>query len=112
MPTQITELPLAQLRPSTTDATKIYSPATGVIGVIKVINICNVTDTDTTYRLFLDIGSTNYDEATSLGYDHEILANNTVLWEVYFPMKSVSNFAVRSGTANAITFTIFGYEVK
>uniref|UniRef100_A0A6M3IL05 Uncharacterized protein n=1 Tax=viral metagenome TaxID=1070528 RepID=A0A6M3IL05_9ZZZZ len=112
MPTQITELPLAQLRPSTTDATGIYSPATNVIGVIKVIAICNVTAVATTYRLFLDIASNDYGEATALGYDHDIAANKTVLWEVYLPMKSASNFAVQTGTAGALTFTIFGYEVK
>lgn len=107
-----TELPLAQLRPSTTTATKIYAPAVGVIGIIKVVVICNVTTSDTTYRMFLDIGSTNYDEGTALGYDHALQANKTAVWEVHLPMKYGSNFAVRSGTANALTFSIFGYEVK
>jgi len=112
MATEITEKPLAQLRPSTTDATGIYSPATGVIGVIKVISICNVTEEEVTYRLFIDIKGSDYTKPTAIAYDHTLAANKTRLWECFFPLVPASNFAVRSGTALAVTFTVFGYEVK
>ena len=111
MPTKKIYKPLAQSRPATTSATKVYSPATDVVGIIKTIIVCNVTANDATYRIFLDIDSTTYDADTALGYDHAIPGNRTIVWDVEIPMDEDSNLAVRTGTASSLTFTIFGEEV-
>ena len=111
--TIITEKPLAQYRPSTTDAVGIYSPDTGVIGIIKTIIIANTTATDQTYQLFLDIDGSDYSASTYIGsLNTTVLANRAEYVHTYLPMNSSSNFAVQANTANAITFSVFGVEIK
>ncbi len=107
------EKQLGQARPADTNAVSIYSPGTGVTGIIRTIIISNTTAVDATYRLFCDDDGVIYTEATSLFWDVNIVANTTEILSVFIPMNNVSgNFAIRSGTASAITFTLFGVEIS
>lgn len=106
----IVEKQLAQSRPANTTAASIYSP-TGETAIIKSIVICNVTGTAAAFRIFLDDDGTTYDQTTALFYDANINGNETVEVDTYWPMNNSSgNLAVRTDTADALTFTVFGAE--
>ena len=102
---------LGQLAPVNTTAASIYSPPATTEVVVHNIIICNTTGVDTTYRLFVDDDGTTYDATTALAFDAVCLANDTVIFEVKLTMNNVlGNIAVRTGIANALTFTVNGEE--
>lgn len=106
---------LGQSRPANTTAVSIYSPAANVIGFIQRIHICNTTGSAATCRIFLDNDGTTYDQTTALEYDKSIGANNSLEFdygEQGMPMSDDSgNLAIRTDTNNALTFTVWGYEI-
>jgi hypothetical protein len=106
------EKQLGQLRPANTTAASLYSPPALTTAIIKGLTICNTTAITATFRIFNDDDGTTYDETTALFFDAEILGNTTVSATGFKAMNNSSgNFAVRTDTANALTFTLFGAEV-
>lgn len=106
---------LAQSRPSDTTAASAYSPSTNTIRAeITLIVVCNTSGSAAKFRVFIDEDGTTYDESTALFWDINVPADTTV--EVldrhssYWMTKSASNLAVRTDTASAFTFTVFGME--
>jgi len=106
------EKQLGQLRPANTTAASLYSPPALTTAIIKGLTICNTTATTATFRVFNDDDGSTYDETTALFFDAEIEGNVTISVTGYKAMdNSAGNFAVRTDTANALTFTLFGAEV-
>lgn len=106
---------LGQARPANTTAVSIYSPTTGVTANIQHIVICNTTGTAATFRIFHDDDGTTYDQTTALYYDKNINGAETLriypLGGLGFCMNNPDgNMAVRTGTNNALTFTVYGQE--
>jgi len=105
----IQEQQLGQLRPANTTAASIYSPGASETAVISTLVICNQTTSAATYRIFIDNDGSTYDQSTALWYDTTIDANTTVQYQTHIGMDDASgNMAVRTSSANALTFTIFG----
>jgi hypothetical protein len=102
---------LGQARPANTTAVSIYSPASGINAVLKTIVIANTTGSSASYRIFHDDDGTTYDQSTALFYDVTIPANTSDVIELSGGMNdSDGNFAVRTDTNNALTFTLYGSE--
>lgn len=60
----------------------------------------------------MDDDGTTYDQNTALFYDITIGANSTDQIDTYYAMNDANgNFAVRTDTNDAITFTCFGAEI-
>lgn len=110
--TTLQEKQLGQLRPANTTAASLYSPGASTTAIIKNLTVCNTTALTAKFRVFVDDDGTTYDESTALFYDAEILANTTVGIGGFRAMNNSSgNFAVRTDTADALTFTLDGAEV-
>jgi len=110
----ITEKQLGQATPADTNNVSIYSPPTAILSTeITMIVITNTNSATTPkFRIFLDDNGTTYSTATALWYDIELAFNQTLIRAVSFFMNdSTGNLAVRTDTANDITFTVFGSEV-
>lgn len=103
---------LAQVRPANTTAVSAYSPSEGVTAIIKWIEICNTSGSSADFRLFHDDDGTTYDETTALAWDEPVAADDSYGVEVYYPVKSTGNFAVRTDTNSALTFTLYGEEIS
>ena len=106
---------LGQARPANTTAVSIYSPTEGVTANVFHIVICNTTGTAATFRIFHDDAGTTYDQTTALYYDKNVNGAETLriypLGETGFAMNNPDgNLAVRTGTASALTFTVYGTE--
>lgn len=106
------EKQLGQLAPANTTAASIYSPPdASTTGIIKTIVICNTTATSAKFRIFFDDNGTSYVAGTALFYDVPIEANSTVEIDTFLAMSdNTGNLAVRTDTADALTFTVFGAE--
>lgn len=109
---------LGQLRPANTTAASLYSPSVGLVASITAVDIVNTTGGAVTYRLFIDIDGTTYDETTAIGgFDTSLAANTRKLIEWPEPGlilvgKDSGNLAVRTSSGNALTFTAIGYEIR
>jgi len=102
---------LGQLRPANTTATSIYSPGANTNTDIKGIHIANTSGATAAYRLFHDDNGTTYDETTTLAWDVSLAAGETINIDTLISMDdSTGNLAVRTDTANALTFTVYGAE--
>ncbi len=112
MPAETRPKVLAQLRPADTNAASLYSPPDNRTTELTKLVICNQTGSPATFRLFLDDDGTTYDQTTALFYDQSISANLTWIEDLggWGMNKTAGNLAVRSGTNDALTFTLFGKE--
>jgi len=111
----IQERQLGQLRPGTTTATSIFSPAASTTTFIKVIVVCNTSNSSAKYSIYQDDDGTTYDESTALFFEQLIVGKKTILIEFLGPgmaMKnSAGNLAVQTDTINALTFTVSGGDI-
>ncbi len=108
---RITRKQLGQLRPANTNAASIYSPPAGVVGTVQSIIVTNNTGSVASFRIFLDDDGTTFDQNTALFWDEPIPVGRAIVLRVDLPMSLASgNLAVRSSTANALTFTVHGEE--
>jgi len=110
---EVFEKQLGQSTPADTNAASIYSPGTNVVTAqITAIVACNTSGSDATYRLFHDNDGTTYSTATALFYDEALAANSTEIISVPIFMNDPDgNIAIRSSSANDITFTVYGIEI-
>lgn len=106
---------LAQLRPADTAVTQAF--ATNVpIAEVTAIYVANTTANAATFRLFHSLGSTDVtNESTALFFDKNVPANDTFVIRadamgggIMVGNKQLDKLFVRSGTANALTFTFYG----
>lgn len=110
MPSQIRKQ-LGQGTPPDTTAVSIFSPDRRDRFTIENIIICNTTASAATYRIFLDNDGSTYDATTAIAYDVSLAGNATDIIEVNLYMTDpAGNLAVRTGTGNALTFTVNGSD--
>lgn len=102
---------LAQLRPADTIAATLY---TGVLDwqyQLKVI-VVNVDVSGQTYRLFHDEDGSTYDASTALAWDRSVASGGIdevpETGAIYMDGDNSGTIGVRSGTGNALTFTLYG----
>lgn len=104
---------LGQLRPANTTAASIYTPGDGVIALIDSIVVCNTGAGPCLYRIFHDDDGTTYDQSTALYYDISLATKMAVVLEPGIYMANGSgNLAVRTNTANDLTFTVYGRQIQ
>jgi hypothetical protein len=100
---------LAQSRPGNTNAASVYSPSSGQEILIKSIIISNTTASSAKFRIFHDDDGSTYDETTSLYWDIEVPPNTSANIEMNIMMNvDAGNLAIRTDTASALTFSLYG----
>jgi len=102
---------LGQARPANTTAVSIYSPGASTNTDIKGVHIANTSAGSATFRLFHDDNGTTYDESTALVWDVAVGVGAVVNITTLISMDDATgNLAVRTDTASALTFTVYGAE--
>jgi hypothetical protein len=102
-----TEKRLGASVPADTNNATLYT-STGVTTVVKSIRICNNSASDATCRIFLVPSGGTANTTTCIYYDFNIPANSTLSDDGYHILESGGTLQVRTGTANALTFTASG----
>ena len=103
---------LGQLTPANTTAASLYSPGASTQTLIKSIVVCNTGNTANKYRIFHDDNGTTYDESTALFWDIQLNKESSDILELNIAMNdSTGNLAVRTDSANDLTFTCYGAEI-
>jgi hypothetical protein len=109
----ITEKQLGQLRPANTTAASIYSPSADVPWVAKTVIACNTSAAVAKARVFHDDDGSTYDETTAIVWDMEVNAGESAIIDIFMAGGNASgNVAVRTDTADALTFTLYGAELS
>ncbi len=110
--TTLQEKQLGQLRPANTTAASLYSPPAATTWVGKNLVVCNTSASSALFRVFHDEDGTTYDETTALFWDVSISAGETVsITGLMAGYTNAGNIGVRTDTANALTFTLYGAEI-
>jgi hypothetical protein len=100
---------LGQLRPANTTAASLFSPAAAAPYETAHLCICNTTAHAADASVFHDIDGTTYDETTALLFGKSVDANDYIILDVGIAdYKEAGNIAVKTGTADALTFTLYG----
>lgn len=109
---------LAQTRPANTTAATAFTAVART--EITLIVIANTTASAATARLFHDDDGTTYDQTTALLYDVTVPANSSLFITAETlgsgltvnnsksPGVAAGTIGVRTGTNNALTFTLYG----
>jgi hypothetical protein len=106
---------LGQTTPANTNAVSIYTPGDRKTARVTLIVVTNTTGGALSFRLFHDEDGTTYDTTTALYYDKNVPANDSVVLQfntdqAIFMNNSSGNLAIRSSSANNLTFTVYGFE--
>jgi len=108
----IQEKQLGQLRPTTTSAEVLYSPAAATTWVGKSLFICNTSAAVASFSVFHDEDATTYDQTTALFYQVVTQPKETVsITSLLAGFTSTGNVAVQSSVASALTFTLYGADI-
>lgn len=103
---------LGQAAPSTTDNVDIYTVPSSTQAIVSSIVVCNTTATGSTFRVFQRINAAAAGAANAVAYDIAIPANSTTSLELKLTVDAADVITVRSGTADALTFTLNGSEIS
>lgn len=102
---------LGQVRPADTNANKVYGPTNGNTGIVRQVVVSNNTAGALTYSIYVDNDGTTYDATTALAEMVAIAANTSVITNLFLPIASGGNLAVKASAADSITFTVSGAEI-
>ena len=102
---------LAQLRPSGTTTTTLFSASLRT--EVTCIFIANTTTNTCAMSLYHDDDGSTFDETTALYFSKSVAANDTVKIEANSPGSGITvraggKIGVKSGVANALTFSLYG----
>ena len=102
---------LGQAAPVNTTAATLYTRPQNTTAYLDQLFVCNVTGGAVTCRIFYDDDGATYSVGTALYYDKSVAANDTLLIDLKIGMDTANGtVGVQTGTADALTFTLFGEE--
>lgn len=100
--------------PSGTTPVAIYTPGSGITGMVKSVTITNTTAAPVKYSIYSHKTGSTYDATTSLAKEIVLAGNDSIILEWNGPGQVVNgaagNFAIQTDTADALTFTVTGWE--
>jgi hypothetical protein len=103
---------LGQETPTTTTAITLYQGSSASNTIISTLYVAN-TDTGANAtaacRVFHNDAGTNYDTTNAIYYDKLVNGKQTVALSIG-PLNGAGAIGVRSSSANALTFTLYGTE--
>jgi hypothetical protein len=101
---------LGQSAPTNTSNADLYTVGTGKSAVVSTLHVCNTTATAATLRIFCRIAGATAAASNAIVYDLSIPANGIYAFTEGMALDATDVVTVRSGTANALTFTLWGSE--
>jgi allophanate hydrolase subunit 2 len=102
---------LGQAAPATTSDVDIYTVPATTSAVVSTLTIANTTSTMATCRVYICVAAAATSAANAVMYDTKIAANSHIGITEGWTLGDGDIVTVQSGTANALTFTLFGSEI-
>lgn len=102
---------LGQAAPADTNNANLITVGASKSQIISTLAIANTTGTDATCRVFVRIAGATAAASNAILYDVNILKNSIAAFTLGITLAATDIVTIRSGTANALTFTAFGTEI-
>lgn len=102
---------LGQSAPSTTSNADLITVGASKSQVVSTLIVANTTTSSATFRVFARIAGAAAATSNAIFYDLTLNANSTTTLTLGLTLAATDVLTVRSGTANALTFTAFGTEI-
>lgn len=80
--------------------------------IVSTLHIANTTATDATCRVFVRIAGAAAATTNAILYDATVPANGIYVLTEGITLATTDVLTIRTGTANALTFTAFGTELS
>jgi hypothetical protein len=103
---------LGQSAPTTTSNADLITVGTGQSEIISTLVVANTTATDATCRVFARIAGAAAATTNAVLYDVTVPGNGIQAFTLGITLAATDVLTVRTGTANALTFTAFGTELS
>lgn len=105
---------LGQSAPANTSNADLFSVTSAHNYIVSTIAVCNTTTSASTCRIFARKAGASAAASNALVYDTLIPANSTVSFTLGVTLNGTAGdvVTVRTGTANALTFTAFGSDIS
>jgi hypothetical protein len=103
---------LGQSAPSTTSNADLYTVPSATSAVVSTVVIANTSASYATARIFVRIAGAAAAAANAIAYDISIPNNTKVAFTDGMSLAATDIITVQTGTANALTFTLFGTEIS
>ena len=102
---------LAQLAPSATTNTTLYTVPSATSAVISTITVCNRGTSAASYRIAVRPAGATLANEDYLAYDVAIAANDTTALTLGITLATTDVITVYASTAN-FSFNVFGSEIS
>lgn len=103
---------LGQAAPANTSNVNLYTVPTGTAAVVSTLNVANVTALPATCRIYVRISGAAATAGNAIVYDVEIAENSIFAMTAGMTLAAGDIITVASGSAGALTYTLFGSEVN
>lgn len=103
---------LGQSAPTDTNNANLYTVPSSTSAVVSSIVVTNTTSLAATFRIFVRIAGAAAAASNSICYDLNLAAASTKVFTIGLTLATTDVITVRSGTANALTFSAFGSEIS
>lgn len=105
---------LGQSAPANTNNADLFTVVTAHDYVVSSLAIANTTASAATYRIFARKAGAAAGASNAIVYDSTVPGNSTVTLTLGITLDGTAGdvLTVRSGTANALTFTAFGSDIS
>jgi hypothetical protein len=103
---------LGQSAPANTSNADLITVGASKSQIISTLHIANATATDATARVFARIAGAAAAAGNSVIYDVTVPGNGFLSLTLGITLAATDVVTVRTGTANALTFTAFGTEIE
>lgn len=103
---------LGQSAPANTSNADLITVGAAKSQIISTLVIANTTASDATARVFVRIAGAAAAASNAVLYDTIIPANGQYSFTQGITLAATDVLTIRTGTANALTFTAFGTEIS
>lgn len=102
---------LGQSAPSSTSNADIYTVPSATQAICSTLTVANLTATAATFRVAVRPGGASIANQHWIAYDVSLGGGDAVTLTLGITLAATDVVTVRSGTADAIAFSLFGVEI-
>jgi hypothetical protein len=103
---------LGQSAPADTNNANLYTVPASTSAIVSTLVIANTTASDATARVFVRIAAAAAAASNAIAYDVNVPANGFITLTLGITLATTDVITIRTGTANALTFSAFGSQVS
>jgi hypothetical protein len=103
---------LGQSAPTSTSNADLYTVPASTSAIVSTLVIANTTSSDATARVFVRVAAAAAAASNAIVYDISVPANGFISLTLGITLATTDVITVRTGTANALTFSAFGSQVS